>query len=142
MLQPAETRYRKMHRRRGKQYGRARSGFTLAHGSIGLQARSGGDLTSRQIEAARKAMTHCVKRGGKIWVRIFPHKPITRKSAEVPMGSGKGSPEFFAAEVKAGHILFEMDGVPDDQAATALKLASDKLPVTTAIVRRHASPPS
>ena len=94
-------------------------------------------MTSRQIEAARRAMTRYVKRGGKIWIRIFPHTPITRKPAEVPMGSGKGSVEFFVSLVKPGRILFEMDGVPEDIAREAFRLADSKLPIKTKFVLRH-----
>ncbi len=136
MLQPAQTTYRKSHRRRQAVRGVARSGYRLAYGFIGLKAQSNGDVSARQIEAARKAMTHCVKRGGKIWVRVFPQKIITRKSPEVPMGAGKGAPEFFVAEVKAGHVLFELDGLEDALAEEALRLASHKLPVRTSVVRR------
>lgn len=136
MLQPAQTRYRKMHRHRSQKRGKARSGAELAFGFIGLKAQSGGDVSARQIEAARKAITHCVKRGGKYWIRIFPQKVLTRKSQEVPMGSGKGAPEVWVAEVKAGHILFEMDGLSEELATEAMRLASHKLPLKTKIVKR------
>lgn len=96
-----------------------------------------GELTSRQIEAARRAMTRAIKRGGKVWIRIFPHTPITRKAAEVPMGSGKGSVEFYVARVKPGKIIFEMDGIPEALAREALKLADAKLPIKTKIVLKH-----
>ena len=102
-----------------------------AFGMYGLKAQSAGEITSRQIEAARRAITHEIKRGGKIWIRIFPHRPITRKAAEVPMGSGKGDVAFFAAPTKPGTVLFEMDGVTEAVAREALRLAGNKLPVKT-----------
>jgi large subunit ribosomal protein L16 len=97
---------------------------------------TGGELTARQLEAARRAMTHSVARGGKIWVRVFPHNPVTKKAAEVPMGSGKGSVEYFAAIIKRGTILFEMDGLPEEAAREALRLAGHKLPFKTRIITR------
>lgn len=103
----------------------------------GLKAQTAGELTSRQIEAARRAMTRYIKRGGKIWIRIFPHTPITRKSAEVPMGSGKGSVEFYVSRVKPGRILFEMEGVEEDIAREAFRLADSKLGIKTKFVIRH-----
>jgi large subunit ribosomal protein L16 len=136
MLQPAQTTYRKHHRQRSAKRGVARSGAMLAFGFIGLKAQSGGDVSARQLEAARKAITHCVRRGGKYWIRVFPQKVLTRKSPEIPMGAGKGSPEIWVAEVKAGHIIFEMDGLSDKVASEALRLASHKLPLRTKIVRR------
>ena len=137
MLQPKRQKYRKSHRGRGKMKGMSKGGNYVAFGSVGLKAVTGAEITSRQIEAARRAMTHAVKRGGKIWIRIFPHLPITKKPAEVPMGSGKGSVEFYVARVKPGRIIFEMDGVTDDIAKEALTLASAKLPVQTKIVKKH-----
>lgn len=134
MFQPAKTKYRKWHRRRNRQYGVATSGTRLAFGTFGLKATTGGEINSRQLEAARKAITHFLKRGGKIWIRIFPHQPITRKAAEVPMGSGKGNVEFYVAQVKAGHVLFEMEGITADIAKRALYLAGSKLPVKTRFV--------
>lgn len=134
MLQPAKTKYRKWHRMRNTISGVATSGNTLAFGSYGLKAISGGEINSRQIEAARKAITHCLKRGGKIWIRIFPHQPITRKAAEVPMGAGKGTVEFYVAQVKRGHLLFEMDGIDEATAKEALRLAASKLPVRTRFI--------
>ena len=136
MLQPAKTKYRKSQRPRGSFKGKATSGAQLAFGSVGLKAQTGGELTARQIEAARRTMANSLKRGGKIWIRIFPHKPVTRKGAEVPMGSGKGNIEFYVALVKPGHVLFEIDGIPEDTAKKALRLASHKLPVRTKIVTR------
>jgi large subunit ribosomal protein L16 len=136
MLQPAKTKYRKQQRLRGGYKGKATSGALLSFGSVGLKAQEAGELSARQIEAARRAMARSLERGGKIWIRIFPHKPITRKGAEVPMGSGKGSVEFYVAVVKPGHILFEIDGLPEDVARRALVLASHKLPVKTRVVTR------
>jgi large subunit ribosomal protein L16 len=136
MLEPQKLKYRKQHRRRGAFGGVATRGHRLAFGSIGLKAMTGGELTARQLEAARRAMTRSVARGGKIWVRVFPHTPVTKKAAEVPMGSGKGSVEYFATIIKPGVILFEMDGLPEIAAREALKLAGYKLPFKTRIVTR------
>ncbi|MDD4319142.1 MAG: 50S ribosomal protein L16 [Candidatus Peribacteraceae bacterium] len=136
MLEPKKLKYRKQHRNRGAFRGKANKGAELAFGSYGLKAQGGGELTARQIEAARRAMTHRVQRGGKIWIRVFPHTPVTRKAAEVPMGSGKGSVEYYACVVKPGLILFEIDGLPSDAAKEALILASHKLPMKTKIVSR------
>lgn len=135
MLQPARTKYRKMHRGRGQFAGVATRGATLAHGSYGLKAQEAGEITSRQLEAARRAIAHEAQRGGKIWIRIFPHKAITRKSPEVPMGAGKGSVEFYCAVVKPGTILFEMDGVTEALAKEAFRLAAHKLPVATKFIK-------
>ncbi len=137
MLQPKKQKYRKVHRARSALKGVSKGGNAVSFGSVGLKAMSAGELTSRQIEAARRAMTRAIKRGGKIWIRVFPHKPITRKASEVPMGSGKGSVEFFVSEVKPGKIIFEMDGVDEKVAREALKLADSKLPIKTKIVLRH-----
>ncbi len=137
MLQPKKQKYRKIHRGRGQMKGKSHVGNAVSFGTFGLKAQAGGELTSRQIEAARRAMTRYIKRGGKIWIRIFPHTPITRKPAEVPMGSGKGSVEFFVSRVRPGRILFEMDGVPEDIAREAFRLADSKLPVKTKFVTRH-----
>ena len=141
MLQPAKSKYRKSQRLRGSYKGKATSGATLAFGSVGLKAMTGGELTARQIEAARRAMARNLHRGGKIWIRPFPHRPITKKGAEVPMGSGKGAIEYYAAIIKPGHIIFEIDGLPEDIARTALKLAAYKLPFKTKVVTklRHTS---
>jgi large subunit ribosomal protein L16 len=136
MLEPAKLRRRKQHRNRGVWRGKAQKGATLAFGSIGLKAITGGEITARQLEAARKAMTHSVQRGGKIWIRIFPHTPVTKKAAEVPMGQGKGSLEYFAANVQRGTMIFEMDGLGEVAAREALRLAGHKLPVRTKIVKR------
>ena len=136
MLQPAKSKYRKSQRRRGAFKGKATSGASLAFGSVGLKAITGGELTARQIEAARRAMARNLKRGGKIWIRPFPHTPVTKKGAEVPMGSGKGNIEYYIAIIKPGHILFEIDGLPEDIARKALNLASYKLPFRTKVVTR------
>jgi len=129
MLQPKKMKYRKSHRLRGQTRGKATKGTTVAFGTYALKAMQGGEISSRQIEAARRAMTRYIKRGGKIWIRIFPHKPITQKAAEVPMGSGKGALEKHVAAIKAGTIMFEMDGVTEDLAKEAMRLAAQKLPV-------------
>ncbi len=139
MLEPKKLKYRKHHRNRGQWYGKATKGATLAFGSVGLKAQTAGELTARQIEAARRAMTHMVQRGGKIWIRVFPHTPVTKKAAEVPMGAGKGSVEYYAIVVRPGTMLFEMDGVPEAVARRAFVLAAHKLPVRTKIVTRLAS---
>lgn len=137
MLQPKKQKYRKAHRARGGFKGKSYVGNTISFGTFGLKAQSTGEITSRQIEAARRAMTRYVKRGGKIWIRIFPHTPITRKPAEVPMGSGKGSVEFYVSRVKPGRILFEMDGIEEDIAREAFRLADSKLPIKTKFIARH-----
>jgi large subunit ribosomal protein L16 len=129
MLQPKKTKYRKSQRLRGSQRGIATSGATIAFGAYGLKTLAGCEISSRQIEAARRAMTRYVKRGGKIWIRIFPHKPITEKAAEVPMGSGKGTIDRYVATTRAGTIVFEMDGVDQATAKEAMRLAAQKLPV-------------
>ncbi|MDB4978729.1 MAG: large subunit ribosomal protein [Candidatus Peribacteria bacterium] len=134
MLEPKKIKYRRQHRNRGAFGGKSWRGAELAFGSIGLKAMDGGELTARQIEAARRAMTHSVQRGGKIWIRVFPHNPVTKKAAEVPMGSGKGSVEYYALVVRPGLILFEMGGLSEEIARKALTLASHKLPFKTKIV--------
>ncbi len=142
MLQPIKTKFRKAHRGRGQFRGKATRGATIAFGSYGLKAQEAGEITSRQLEAARRAITHEVGRSGSIWIRIFPHKPITLKSPEVPMGSGKGAVEFYCAVVKPGTILFELDGIKEELAREAFRLASHKLPVATKFVQtlhKHAS---
>lgn len=138
MLEPKKITRRKQHRRRGAFHGKANKGAQLAFGFIGLKATHGGEVTARQIEAARKAITHFAKRGGKIWIRLFPHTPVTKKAAEVPMGAGKGMPEYFSAIVKRGTMIFEMDGLPEKTAREALRLGGHKLPVETKIVTRYA----
>lgn len=129
MLIPTRMKHRKW--RKGKIRGPATSGNYIAYGDFALQAQSHDRITSRQIEAARQAMTRYIKRGGKIWIRIFPHAPVTRKPQDVKMGSGKGSPEFFVAKVKPGTIMFEMQGVEVEKAREAMRLAAHKLPVRT-----------
>jgi len=129
MLSPKKQKYRKVFRRRSDLKGKAYRGNKVSFGTYGLKAMTAGELTSRQIEAARRTMTRYTKRGGKIWITIFPHKAITRKASEVPMGSGKGSPDHFVATVKPGRVLFEMEGVEVDIAKEAMRLASHKLPV-------------
>ena len=137
MLQPARTKYRKM--MKGRMRGKAYRGSDLNFGDYGLQATECGWLTSRQIEAARVAMTRFVKRGGKIWSRVFPDKPITKKPAETRMGTGKGNVEYYVAVVKPGRILYEMEGVTDEIAREAFHLASHKLPLSTKVVKRGAT---
>jgi large subunit ribosomal protein L16 len=135
MLLPKKTKFRKV--RKGKNDGVATRGHYVAFGDYGLQSLANNDITSRQIESARQAMTRYIKRGGKIWIRIFPHTPITRKPQDVKMGGGKGNPEFFVAKVKPGTIMFEMKGVPEETAREAMRLASHKLPVKTKFVKRE-----
>ena len=127
MLMPNKTKYRKV--RKGQNKGVASKGNELAFGRYGLQSLDLERINSRQIEAARQAMTRYIKRGGKIWIRIFPHTPVSRKPQDVKMGSGKGNPEFFVAKVKPGTVLFEMDGISEQQAREAMRLAAHKLPV-------------
>lgn len=136
MLEPKKIKYRRQHRRRGQFKGTAQRGHMLAFGTVGLKAMTTGELTARQIEAARRAMTRSVARGGKIWIRVFPDTPVTKKAAEVPMGSGKGSPEYFAIVVKKGTVLFEMDGLSAEAAKEALELAGYKLPMKTKVITR------
>jgi large subunit ribosomal protein L16 len=135
MLMPKKTKYRKQ--MKGTLHTEAYRGTELAFGTYGLKAESAERITSRQIEAARRAMTRYVKRGGKIWIRIFPDVPITKKPAEVRMGSGKGSVDHYAAKVPAGKVMFEMDGVAEDVAKEAMRLASHKLPVRTRFIVRE-----
>ncbi|MBL8512707.1 MAG: 50S ribosomal protein L16 [Betaproteobacteria bacterium] len=134
MLQPARRKYRK--EQKGRNKGVATSGATVAFGEYGLKAVGRGRLTARQIEAARRAMTRHIKRGGRIWIRIFPDKPISKKPAEVRMGNGKGSPEYFVAEIVPGKVLYEMDGVDAALAKEAFELAAAKLPIKTTFVQR------
>ena len=135
MLQPKRTKYRKQ--QKGKNRGLALRGSSVSFGEYGLKCLEPAWITSRQIEAARVAITRNLKRSGKIWIRIFPHMPLTRKPAETRMGSGKGSPEEHVAVVKAGTMLFEVEGVPQALAQQALRLAGHKLPVRTRFVTRH-----
>jgi large subunit ribosomal protein L16 len=134
MLMPKKMKYRKVHR--GRRRGMARGGATVQFGEFGLQALECGWITNRQIEAARVAMTRHAKRGGKVWIRVFPDKPVTKKPAETRMGKGKGAPEEWVAVVKPGRILYEMEGVPEDLAREAIRRASAKLPIRTRFTRR------
>ena len=134
MLLPKRVKHRKQHR--GRMTGRAMRGNKIAHGEYGLVALEPAWITSNQIEAARIAMTRYTKRGGQVWIKIFPDKPVTQKPAETRMGSGKGSPEYWVAVVKPGRVMFEIAGVPEDVAREALRLASHKLPIKTKIVAR------
>ena len=135
MLQPKKVKHRKQ--QKGRMRGKAYRGSTLAFGDFGLQAVDGFRMTARQIEAARIAMTRHVKRGGKVWIRVFPDKPVTKKPAETRMGKGKGSPELWVARVKPGRMLYEMEGVPASTAREALRLAAHKLPFKTRFVQRE-----
>ena len=127
MLLPKRVKYRRV--MRGRMTGKATRGNTVTYGSFGLQALESGWIKSNQIEAARIAMTRYIKRGGQVWIKIFPDKPVTEKPAETRMGSGKGSPEYWVAVVKPGRVMFEIDGVPEETAREAMRLASHKLPI-------------
>ena len=135
MLLPKKTKYRKV--RKGRNNGKATRGNYIAFGDDALQSQRNSDVTSRQIESARQAMTRYIKRGGKIWIRIFPHIPVTRKPVGLKMGMGKGNPEFFAAKVKEGTVMFEMNGVSEEVAREAMRLASHKLPVKCKFIKRE-----
>lgn len=137
MLMPKRTKYRKVHR--GKRRGPAKGGTKVSFGDYGLQALEAGWITARQIEASRIAITRTIRRGGKVWIPIFPDKPVTAKPAETRMGSGKGSPEFWVAVVKPGRVLFELAGVPEDLAREAMRKAGHKMPVKTRFVTREDS---
>ena len=134
MLLPKKTKYRKV--RKGRNNGRATRGNTVAFGDWGLMSLDNERINSRQIESARQAMTRHIKRGGQIWIRIFPHTPVTRKPLDVKMGGGKGNPEYFAAKVKASTVMFEIRGVDEATAKEAMRLAGHKLPVRTKMVTR------
>lgn len=134
MLQPKRTKFRKAHK--GRIRGQATGGTTLNFGSFGLKALEPERVTARQIEAARRAITRHMKRAGRVWIRIFPDVPVSKKPAEVRMGSGKGAPEFWACRVKPGRIMFELDGVSDEVAREALTLGASKLPIKTKVVTR------
>ncbi|MBD8064457.1 50S ribosomal protein L16 [Devosia sp. PTR5] len=134
MLQPKRTKFRKAHK--GRIHGEAKGGTTLAFGQYALKATEPERVTARQIEAARRAITREMKRQGRVWIRIFPDVPVSKKPTEVRMGKGKGSVEYWAARVKPGRIVFEIDGVPEDVAKEALRLGAMKLPITTRIVTR------
>ena len=135
MLMPKRVKYRRV--QRGRLKGRAMRGNTIANGQFGLVALEPAWITSNQIEAARQAMTRSTKRGGQVWIKIFPDKPITKKPAETRMGSGKGSPEYWVAVVKPGRVLFEIAGVPEEVAREALRLAANKLPIKCKFVRKE-----
>ena len=134
MLQPARRKYRK--EQKGRNKGIATRGTSVSFGDFGLKATGRGRLTARQIEAARRAMTRHIKRGGRVWIRIFPDKPISKKPAEVRMGNGKGNPEYYVAEIQPGKVLYEMDGVNETLAREAFALAAAKLPIATVFVSR------
>src|SRR5579864_6761274 len=134
MMQPKKTKFRKAHK--GRIHGVATSGATLAFGQFGLKATEPERVTARQIEAARRALTRHMKRVGRVWIRVFPDVPVSKKPAEVRMGSGKGAPEFWVCKIKPGRILFEVDGVPRDVAEEGMRLAAGKLPIATKFVAR------
>ena len=135
MLQPKRTKFRKV--QKGRNTGLAHRGSSVSFGTIGLKSVERGRMTARQIEAARRAMTRHIKRGGRIWIRVFPDKPITEKPAEVRMGGGKGSPEYWVADIQPGKMLYEMDGVSEELAREAFELAAAKLPISTVFVIRQ-----
>ncbi|MBL7249775.1 50S ribosomal protein L16 [Alloalcanivorax sp. C16-2] len=134
MLQPKRTKFRKI--QKGRNRGLAQRGSKVSFGTVGLQATGRGRITARQIEAARRAMTRHIKRGGKIWIRVFPDKPITQKPLEVRMGKGKGNVEYWVAQIQPGRMLYEMEGVSEDVAREAFRLAAAKLPISTRVVTR------
>lgn len=136
MLQPSRTKYRKAHK--GRIHGKAKGGTSLNFGSHGLKAVEPERVTARQIEAARRAISRGMKRAGRVWIRVFPDVPVSKKPTEVRMGKGKGSPEYWACRVKPGRIMFELDGVPEDVAREALRLGAAKLPIKTRFVQRIA----
>ncbi|NIS38246.1 50S ribosomal protein L16 [Candidatus Saccharibacteria bacterium] len=135
MLMPKRIKYRKQ--QRGRRRGKSKRGSSVDFGQYGLKAMEAHWITSRQIESARIAMTRYIKRGGKVWIRIFPDKPVTKKPAETRMGKGKGTPEYWVAVVKPGRVLFELAGVPEELAREAMRLAAHKLPIKTKFVTRH-----
>ena len=135
MLIPKRVKYRRVHR--GRMKGKATRGNFVSHGEFGMMAMEPGWITSNQIEAARVAMTRYIKRGGQVWIKIFPDKPVTQKPAETRMGSGKGSPEYWVAVVKPGRVMFEIAGVPEEAAREALRLAAHKLPIKCKFVKRE-----
>lgn len=134
MLQPKKTKYRKQMKMRNR--GNAKAGSKVSFGEYGLKATTRGRVTARQIEAARRAITRSIKRGGKVWIRIFPDKPVSKKPLEVRMGGGKGNVEYWVAQVQPGRVLYEIEGIPEDQARDAFRLAAAKLPVQTTFVTR------
>ncbi|AGF47276.1 large subunit ribosomal protein L16 [Candidatus Kinetoplastibacterium desouzaii TCC079E] len=135
MLQPARRKYRKEHK--GRNTGLATSGANVSFGEFGLKATGRGRLTARQIESARRAINRHIKRGGRVWIRIFPDKPISQKPAEVRMGNGKGNPEYWVSEIQPGKVLYEMEGVSEELAREAFRLAAAKLPISTVFVSRR-----
>lgn len=135
MLMPKRVKYRKTHR--GRRNGKAYRGSNIAFGEFGLQAMQPAWVTSRQIEAARVAITRTIKRGGKVWIRVFPDKPVTKKPAETRMGKGKGAPEFWVAVIKPGRVMFEIEGISRELAREAFQLGASKLPIKTRFVERH-----
>ncbi len=135
MLEPKKVKYRKQ--QRGRRKGKATSGSTIAFGEFGLMALEPAWITARQIEAARVAITHSMKKGAKVWIRIFPDKPVTKKPAETRMGKGKGAPEFWVSVVKPGRIIFEIEGVSDEEAKELFRVAASKLPIKTKFVKRE-----
>ena len=137
MLSPKRTKFRKQHK--GRIHGVAHAGADLNFGAYGLKAMQPGRITARQIEAARRAMTRHMRRAGKVWIRVFPDVPVSSKPAEVRMGKGKGSPEFWVVRIKPGRMMFELDGVPEDTARRAFELAAAKLPVRTKFITRQAA---
>ena len=137
MLQPKRTKFRKMHK--GRNRGLSLRGNKVSFGEFGLKATGRGRLTARQIEAARRAITRYIRRGGRVWIRVFPDKPISKKPLEVRMGKGKGNPEYWVMEIKPGHMLYEMEGVSEEIAREAFRLASAKLPINTTFVKRQAA---
>ncbi len=136
MLNPKKTKYRKWHRLRGRLKGNATSGSRIAFGEYGLKAITRGEISARQVESARRAINRYIKRGGKVWIRVFPHKPVTAKAAEVPMGSGKGALDRYVTPIKPGTMIFEMSGVDEDSAREALRLASHKLCIKSKFVSK------
>jgi len=134
VLQPKRVKYRKVHK--GRRKGNAQAGNTLTFGEFGMQATERAWITQRQIEAARRVMVRFMRRGGKIWIRVFPDKPVTKKPAETRMGGGKGVPEYWVAVVKPGRMLFEASGISEESAKEAMKLASDKLPIDTRFISK------
>jgi large subunit ribosomal protein L16 len=134
VLQPKKTKYRKQMKLRNR--GNAKAGSKVSFGEYGLKAVTRGRITARQIEAARRAITRSIKRGGKVWIRIFPDKPVSKKPLEVRMGGGKGNVEYWVAQIQPGRVLYEIEGIPEDQARDAMKLAAAKLPVQTTFVTR------
>ncbi|MBU1180232.1 50S ribosomal protein L16 [Patescibacteria group bacterium] len=136
MLMPKKVKHRKWHKGRGRNRRRATSKLTVDFGEFGIKATTSCWITSRQIEAGRRAITHFTKRGGKVWIRIFPDKPVTKKGTEVPMGSGKGAVDHYVTVVKPGMVLFELAGVSEEEARKAMRLASHKLPVKTRFVKK------